>query len=122
MELKPGALRFILRNGFYDWTNEIEASVQVEVIDGPRSDPVRHLTPAEFVSDMGALAGRLRFIPITILTASDGWPLNDVNDPDPAAFGIAAEPEVVPQTAWQRDEFVSTGLWVAMGLLLFFAF
>ena len=41
---------------------------------------------------------------------------------DPAAFGIAAEPEVVPQTAWQRNEFVSTGLWVAMGLLLVFAF
>jgi hypothetical protein len=88
MELKPGAQRFILRNGFYDWNNEIEASVQVEVIAGPMSGPVPHLTPDEFVSDMAALSQRLRVIPTTMQNARDGWPLNDVNEPDPGAFGI----------------------------------
>jgi len=88
MELKPGAQRFILRNGFNDWNNEIEASVQVEVIAGPMSGPVPHLTPDEFVSDMAALSQRLRVIPTTMQNARDGWPLNDVNEPDPGAFGI----------------------------------
>ena len=88
MELKPSALRFVLRNGFYDWNNEVEASVQVEVIEGPMSGSVPHLTPEEFASDVGALAQRLRFIPITMQSSRDGWPLNDVNQPDPGAFGI----------------------------------
>lgn len=88
MELKPGARRFILRNGFYDWNNEIEASVAVEVIGGPMSGPVPHLTPDEFTSDMAALALRLSTIPSTMQGARDGWPLNDVNEPDPGAFGI----------------------------------
>jgi MYXO-CTERM domain-containing protein len=88
MELKPNASRFILRNGFYDWNNEIEASVQVEVIAGPMSGPVPHLTPAEFVSDIAALSSRLTNIPATMQNARDGWPLNDVNEPDPGAFGI----------------------------------
>ena len=88
MELKDGARRFILRNGFYDWNNEIEASVQVEVVEGPMSGPVPHLTPAEFVSDMTALSLRLSTIPQTMQDARDGWPLNDVNGPDPGAFGI----------------------------------
>jgi hypothetical protein len=88
LELKPGAQRFILRNGFYDWNNEVEASVQVEVLAGPMSGPVPHLTPEEFVSDMAALSQRLEVIPITIQNARDGWPLNDVNEPDPGAFGI----------------------------------
>jgi len=88
MELKPGARRFILRNGFYDWSNEIEASVQVEVVAGPTSGPVAHLTPDEFVSDMTALAGRLTNIPAFMQSARDGWPLNDLNEPDPGAFGI----------------------------------
>jgi hypothetical protein len=88
MELKPDAFFFILRNGFYDWNNENEASVQVEVIAGPMSGPVPHLTPEEFVDDMAALSQRIRFIPISIFNARDGWPLNDVNEPDPGAFGI----------------------------------
>ena len=89
MELKPGAHRFILRNGFYDWNNEVEASVQVEVVEGPMSGPVPVLTPSEFVSDMTALSLRLSSIPQSMLDARDGWPLNDVNEPDPGAFGIA---------------------------------
>ncbi len=89
MELKPGAQRFILRNGFYDWNNEVEASVQVEVVEGPMSGPVPVLTPSEFVSDMTALSLRLSTIPQTMQNARDGWPLNDVNEPDPGAFGIA---------------------------------
>ena len=88
MELKPGAQRFILRNGFYDWNNELEASVSVEVIAGPMSGPVPHLTPTEFVSDMAALALRLSTIPTTMQNARDDWPLNDMNEPDPGAFGI----------------------------------
>ena len=88
MELKPDAFFFILRNGFYDWNNETEASVQVEVIAGPMSGPVPHLTPEEFVDDMAALSQRLQFIPLSILSARDGWPMNDVNQPDPGAFGI----------------------------------
>lgn len=88
MELKPGAQRFILRNGFYDWDREIEASVQVEVIEGPTSGPVPTLTPSEFVSDLEALSLRLATIPATIQNARDGWPLNDLNEPDPLAFGI----------------------------------
>ncbi|MGD8606098.1 MAG: hypothetical protein PVH21_02315 [Myxococcales bacterium] len=88
MELKPGAQRFILRNGFYDWNEEIEASVQVEVLEGPMSGPVPTLTPAELVSDLGALSLRLSTIVATIQNARDGWPLNDLNDPDPDAFGI----------------------------------
>lgn len=88
MELKPGAQRFILRNGFYDWNEEIEASVQVEVLEGPMSGPVPSLTPAELVSDLSALSLRLSTIPATIQNARDGWPLNDLNDPDPGAFGI----------------------------------
>ncbi|MBW1875093.1 MAG: DUF1214 domain-containing protein [Deltaproteobacteria bacterium] len=88
MELKPGAQRFILRNGFYDWNNETEASVQVEVIAGPMSGPVPHLTPDEFVSDMAGLALRLSTIPARMQASRDGWPLNDVNEPDPGAFGI----------------------------------
>lgn len=88
MELKSGASRFILRNGFYDWNNEIEASVQVEVIEGPMSGPVSHLTPDEFVSDMAALSSRLTNIPNAMQNARDTWPLNDLNEPDPGAFGI----------------------------------
>ena len=88
MELRPGARRFILRNGFYDWNNEVEASVSVEVVEGPMSRPVPHLTPSEFVSDMTALSLRLSTIPATMQEARDGWPLNDVNEPDPGAFGI----------------------------------
>ena len=88
MKLKPGALRFILRNGFYDWDKEVEASVAVEVIAGPMSGPVPHLTPTEFVSDVGALSSRLINIPAAMQRARDTWPLNDVNDPDPGAFGI----------------------------------
>ncbi|MBW1830244.1 MAG: hypothetical protein JRJ10_00890 [Deltaproteobacteria bacterium] len=88
MELRPGAQRFILRNGFYDWNNEVEASVSVEVVAGPMSGPVPHLTPTEFVSDMTALSLRLSTIPATMQDARDGWPLNDVNEPDPGAFGI----------------------------------
>lgn len=88
MELKPGAQRFILRNGFYDWNNEVEASVQVEVIEGPMSGPVPVLTPSEFVSDLTALSLRLSTIPQTMQNARDTWPLNDVNEPDPGAFGI----------------------------------
>ena len=53
MELKSGASRFILRNGFYDWDNEVEASVRVEVIAGPVSGPVPHMTVEEFQSDIG---------------------------------------------------------------------
>ena len=60
MELKQNASRFILRNGFYDWNNEVEASVAVEVVAGPMSGPVPHLTPEEFVSDVGALLTRGR--------------------------------------------------------------
>lgn len=41
---------------------------------------------------------------------------------DPTAFGIAAEPEVVPHTACLHDEFASSSLWVVMGLLLVIAF
>ncbi|MBW2507810.1 MAG: DUF1214 domain-containing protein, partial [Deltaproteobacteria bacterium] len=88
MELKPSAFFFILRNGFYDWNDEIEASVQVEVIAGPTSGPVPHLTPGELVEDMGALSLRIRSIPQSILSARDGWPVNDLNEPDPGAFGI----------------------------------
>jgi len=88
MELKPGALRFVLRNGFYDWNNEVEASVAVEVIAGPMSGPVPHLTPEEFVSDITALSSRLVNIPVTMQGARDRWPLNDLNEPDPGAFGI----------------------------------
>ena len=88
MELKPSAFFFVLRNGFYDWDNEIEASVQVEVLAGPMSGPVPHLTPAEFVDDMDELSRRVRSIPVSIFNARDGWPVNDVNDPDPGAFGI----------------------------------
>jgi MYXO-CTERM domain-containing protein len=88
MELKPTADFFIMRNGFYDWDNEREASVQVEVIAGPTSGPVPVLTPDEFVEDMGQLAQRLRTIPFSIFSARETWPLNDVNDPSPEAFGI----------------------------------
>jgi MYXO-CTERM domain-containing protein len=88
MKLAPGAQRFILRNGFYDWNNEVEASVSVEVIEGPMSGPVPHLTPTEFESDMSALSLRLSTIPATMQGARNGWPLNDVNEPDPGAFGI----------------------------------
>jgi hypothetical protein len=88
MELKPRAERFIMRNGFYDWNEEIEASVQVEVVEGPMSGPVPTLTPAELVSDLGVLSLRLSTIVATIQTARDGWPLNDLNEPDPGAFGI----------------------------------
>ncbi len=88
MELKPGAQRFILRNGFYDWNHEIEASVQVEVLEGPMSGPVPNLTPPELVSDLAVLSLRLSTIVATIQNARDGWPLNDLNDPDPDAFGI----------------------------------
>ena len=88
MELKAGALRFILRNGFYDWNNEVEASVAVEVIAGPMSGPVPYLTPTEFVSDVAALSSRLTNIPVAMQRARDSWPLNDVNEPDPGAFGI----------------------------------
>jgi MYXO-CTERM domain-containing protein len=88
MELKPGALRFVLRNGFYDWNNEVEASVAVEVIAGPMSGPVPHLTPEEFVADVTALSSRLVNIPAAMQRARDTWPLNDVNEPDPGAFGI----------------------------------
>ncbi|MBW2377228.1 MAG: DUF1214 domain-containing protein, partial [Deltaproteobacteria bacterium] len=88
MELKPGALRFILRNGFYDWNDEVEASVAVEVIAGPMSGPVPHLTPAEFVADVTALSSRLVNIPVTMQGARGRWPLNDLNEPDPGAFGI----------------------------------
>lgn len=88
MELKPGAFFFILRNGFYDWNNEVEASVQVEVIAGPMSGPVPHLTPEEFVDDIGDLSLRIRSIPQSIFGARDGWPINDLNQPDPGAFGI----------------------------------
>ena len=88
MELKPTARFFILRNGFYDWDNEVEASVQVEVIAGPTSGPVPVLTTDEFVDDMAALSQRIRTIPVSIFGARDGWPLNDVNEPDPGAFGI----------------------------------
>lgn len=88
MELKEGAFFFILRNGFYDWNEEVEASVQVEVTAGPMSGPVPHLTPDEFVDDLAALSQRLRFIPTSIFNARDGWPLNDLNEPDPGAFGI----------------------------------
>ena len=89
MKLKEGAFRFILRNGFYDWSNEIEASVQVEVVSGPMSGPVPVLTPAEFETDVAALAGRIRNIPISMQASRDGWPLNNLNEPDPGAFGIA---------------------------------
>ena len=88
MELKPSAFFFILRNGFYDWNDEVEASVQVEVIAGPMSGPVPHLTPEDFVDDIGELSLRIRSIPQSILGARDGWPTNDLNEPDPGAFGI----------------------------------
>ena len=88
MELKPTASFFIMRNGFYDWDNEIEASIQVEVIAGPVSGPVPVLTPDELVDDLGALSSRLRNIPRSIFGARDTWPVNDVNEPDPGAFGI----------------------------------
>lgn len=88
IRLKEGAFFFVLRNGFYDWDNEVEASVQVEVLAGPMSGPVPHLTPTEFVDDMAGLSSRIRSIPFTIFTARDGWPLNDLNGPDPGAFGI----------------------------------
>ena len=88
MELLPGAQRFILRNGFYDWNDEIEASVQVEVLEGPTSGPVAHLTPTELTSDLAVLSLRLATIPATIQNARDGWPVNDLNEPDPLAFGI----------------------------------
>jgi hypothetical protein len=88
MRLKDTAFFFILRNGFYDWNEEIEASVQVEVVAGPMSGPVPHLTPGEFAGDMARLSTRLRSIPISILSARDTWPINDLNEPDPGAFGI----------------------------------
>jgi len=88
MELTPTADFFILRNGFYDWNNEVEASVQVEVIAGPMSGSVPVLTPDEFVDEMAALSQRLRSIPTSIFNARNTWPLNDLNEPDPAAFGI----------------------------------
>jgi MYXO-CTERM domain-containing protein len=37
---------------------------------------------------MTALSLRLSTIPQTMQDARDGWPLNDVNGPDPGAFGI----------------------------------
>ena len=97
MRLKDSAFFFILRNGFYDWNNEIEASVQVEVIEGPMSGPVPHLTPEAFVVEMAALSQRLRTLPLTMRGARMTWPLNDLNDPDPGAFGIpgAGIPEAV---------------------------
>jgi hypothetical protein len=88
MLLKPTASFFILRNGLYDWNKEVEASVQVEVIAGPMSGRVPVLTPEEFVEDIAALSNRIRAIPLSIFAARDTWPLNDVNDPDPEAFGI----------------------------------
>jgi hypothetical protein len=62
--------------------------VQVQVLEGPMSGPVANLTPAELVSDLGVLALRLSTLVATIQNARDGWPLNDLNAPDPAAFGI----------------------------------
>jgi MYXO-CTERM domain-containing protein len=88
MKLEDTAFFFILRNGFYDWNDEVEASVQVEVIAGPMSGPVPHLTPTEFEQDMAELSLRIRSIPRSIFGARDGWPTNDLNDPDPGAFGI----------------------------------
>ena len=91
MELKPGASFFILRNGFYDWNNELEASVQVEVLSGPMSrpaSPVAHLTPEEFAQDLGDLSRRISLIPRTIFAARDTWPINDVKQPEPGSFGI----------------------------------
>ena len=88
LRLKDTAFFFILRNGFYDWNDEVEASVQVEVIAGPMSGPVPHLTTEEFVDDMAELALRVRSIPRSIFDARDGWPTNDLNEPDPGAFGI----------------------------------
>ena len=41
---------------------------------------------------------------------------------DPAAFGVAAEPEVVPASICLRDEFASSSFRVVMGLLLIIAF
>lgn len=88
LRLKDSAFFFVLRNGFYDWNDEVEASVQVEVIGGPMSGPVPHLTPKEFVDDVDELSRRINFIPSSILRARDGWPSNDLNEPDPGAFGI----------------------------------
>lgn len=88
MRLKETAFFFILRNGFYDWNEEVEASVRVEVTAGPISGPVPHLTPDEFASDMARLSTRVRSIPISIFNARDTWPINDLNEPDPGAFGI----------------------------------
>ncbi|MEM7434566.1 MAG: MYXO-CTERM sorting domain-containing protein [Myxococcota bacterium] len=89
MELKPGAARFIMRNGFYDWDNEVEASVRVEVIEGPvSSDSVPHLSVDEFVSDVSALSLRLSSIPTVMQDARDTWPLNGLNGPNPEVFGI----------------------------------
>lgn len=88
MEINDTARSFLIRQGYSDWNTDIETSFEVEVIGGPDSAPVPHVTNEDFASDLGQLSDILGLLIPLMQDTRAGWLVNDLNEPSVAAFGI----------------------------------
>jgi hypothetical protein len=88
MELLPDARRFVMRQAYDDWNDDVEASVQVDVVGGPDPSPVANVTDEDFASDLTRLTNLLGILIDTFQASKAEWPINDMSDPEVGAFGI----------------------------------
>ncbi len=88
LALNEGARRFLLRQAHSDWNNDVEASIQVEVIGGPDVAPVPTLSDEKFAADLTAMSDLLALLLPIFQDAQQAWPVNDMSVPEVGAFGI----------------------------------
>jgi len=85
----PSSTQLVIRLTFADWDEELEGSIQVEVVGGAGATPVAPLEPADFAARVRTLATTLRATPALFQQLrSDLYPVNAFVDPDPEAFGL----------------------------------
>jgi hypothetical protein len=85
----PSSTQLVIRLTFADWEEELEGSIQVEVLGGAGATPVAPLEPADFAARAATLATTLRATPLLFQQLRrDLYPVNAFVDPDPEAFGL----------------------------------
>ena len=93
----PSSTQLVIRLTFADWEEELEGSIQVEVLGGAGATPVAPLEPADFAARARTLATTLRATPALFQQLRrDLYPVNAFVEPDPEAFGL--------DNAWAADQ------------------
>jgi hypothetical protein len=88
LETTPTTDRLVIRHFFNDWDNEVEPSVQVEVIGDTGSTPVPVLTPERFSDNITSLARNLQLYILPFQVAKDIMLVNQLGEPQVGCLNI----------------------------------